>query len=308
MDLPGGHQLRSPAPDELGAVADVLVADELDDGGQVVLGEDFVRGAWSRPDFDLADDAWVALDGAGTIVGYAQARMDAPTLVESWGVVHPSHRGRGLGSSLFHRVEERASGMLDGRPGGRFRHSINAGDRAAAAMLHDRGLRMVRHFWHMQIDLREPVDPRPLPDGIEITAIDAPDDLPAVHSILVDAFVDDWDHHPEPFEVWLEEEATGPRFDPTLWLLAKEGGEPVGALTASLSGDRGWVDYLAVLASHRGRGVGAALLRYSFSALARPRVKRVLVNVDAENPTGATAVYERVGMRIVKRWDLWERS
>jgi hypothetical protein len=33
----------------------------------------------------------------------------------------------------------------------------------------------------------------------------------------------------------------------------------------------------------------------------------VLLNVDAENPTGATALYERVGMRIVKRWDLWDR-
>ena len=37
-------------------------------------------------------------------------------------------------------------------------------------------------------------------------------------------------------------------------------------------------------------------------------VARVMLNVDAENPTGATALYERVGMRIIKRWDLWERS
>ena len=27
----------------------------------------------------------------------------------------------------------------------------------------------------------------------------------------------------------------------------------------------------------------------------------------AENTTGATALYERVGMRIINRWDLWER-
>ena len=33
-----------------------------------------------------------------------------------------------------------------------------------------------------------------------------------------------------------------------------------------------------------------------------------MLNVDAENPTGATALYERVGMRIIKRWDLWERT
>jgi hypothetical protein len=33
-----------------------------------------------------------------------------------------------------------------------------------------------------------------------------------------------------------------------------------------------------------------------------------MVSVDAENLTGATAVYERVGMRVVNGWDLWERS
>jgi len=36
-------------------------------------------------------------------------------------------------------------------------------------------------------------------------------------------------------------------------------------------------------------------------------IRRVLVSVDAKNPTGATAVYERVGMRIVDAWDRWER-
>jgi hypothetical protein len=37
-------------------------------------------------------------------------------------------------------------------------------------------------------------------------------------------------------------------------------------------------------------------------------MQRVMVNVDAENPTGATGVYERAGMRVANRWDLWERS
>ena len=307
MDAHAGYRLRSPTPEDIEAVAEVLIADELDDGGQVVLGEDFLQGAWSRPDFDLATDAWVVTDGAGAIVGYAQARLDEPRVVESWGVVHPTLRGRGIGSSLFDRIEERASELVDGRADGRFRHSINSGDGAAAAMLRERGLQQVRHFWHMQIDLAGPVEAGPAPEGIEIAAIHVPDDLPVVHAILVDAFADDWGHHPEPFEKFVEEEATGPRFDPALWLLAKEDGQAIGSVTASLSGDRGWVDYLAVRRSHRGRGVGAALLRHSFSALARPGVERVLVNVDAENPTGATDLYERVGMRIVKRWDLWER-
>ena len=78
-------------------------------------------------------------------------------------------------------------------------------------------------------------------------------------------------------------------------------------ITASEAEDRGWVDYLAVSASHRGRGIGPALLRRSFAMFADRGVRRVLVSVDAQNPTGATAVYERVGMRIVNAWDLWER-
>ena len=122
------------------------------------------------------------------------------------------------------------------------------------------------------------------------------------------AFADDPGDHPEPFDRWLEEHASNPSYDPTLWLLARDGNVPIAALTASAGDDGGWVDWLAVLPSHRGRGIGAALLRRSFATFAARGLRRVLVNVDAENVTGATAVYERVGMRVVNRWDLWERS
>lgn len=308
MDLPAGYQLRAPTGDDLEEVAGVLIADELNDAGQVTLGADFLRDEWGRVGFDLAADAWAMVDGTGAIVGYAQSMREEPTVVESWGVVHPEHRGRGIGSSLLDRVEERASHLLAGLPSGRFRHAINAGDHAAAAMLHARGLRPVRHFWHMQIDLAGPVEPGPGPEGIEITGIGSPDDLQAVHAVLDEAFAGDWGYHPEPFDRWAADHARGPSYDPTLWLLARDGGAPVGALTGHLATDRGWVGEVGVLGPHRGRGIAAALLRRSFAAFARRGLRRVLLNVDAENPTGATALYERVGMRIVKRWDLWERS
>ena len=51
-------------------------------------------------------------------------------------------------------TEQRAAQLLAGLPSGRFRHAISAGDDAAAALLQARGLRPVRHFWHMQIDHR----------------------------------------------------------------------------------------------------------------------------------------------------------
>jgi mycothiol synthase len=285
----------------------VLLDDQLADGVEPTLDTHFLRQTWSRPGFDLATDAWVVTDGAGSIVGYGQVRREEPDTVGSWGVVHPEQRGRRIGPALFDRIEERAALLLAGVRSPRFQHSLNAADLAAAAMVRARGFRPIRHFWHMQIDLDDDVEPGPSADGIEIGGIEPRNDLPAIHGILEAAFAADPLDQMEPFDRWVEENTTKPSFDPTLWLLARDGGTPVAALIANVGEDVGWVDWLAVLASHRGRGIGGALLRRSFAMIGARGLKRVRLNVDAENVTGATAVYERVGMRVVNRWDLWER-
>jgi mycothiol synthase len=308
MDLRTGYAFRSPTHDDLDAVAAVLLADQREDSPDPVLDAHFVREVWSRPGFDLSADAWVVIDDAETIVAYGQIQREEPGVVGSWGTVHPAHRGRGIGTCVLDRIEARAAELLEGAPSPRFRHSVSAADGAAVAMVRDRGLHPIRHFWHMQIDLAGPIEPGPPPGGIEIGGIDPPDDLPFVHAVLDAGFAEDPDPGPGPYDAWVEEETTSPSFDPTLWLLARDGEAVVGTLVAGAGDDGGWVQWLAVLASHRGRGIGTALLRRSFAAFADRGLRRATLNVDAENVTGATAVYERAGMRVVFRWDLWERA
>jgi mycothiol synthase len=314
MDLLSGYRLRPPTRDDLAAVADVLAADDLDDAGEVVLDTGFLQGQWERPGFALVSDAWIAVGPDGTAVAYGQVTRDEPDVAGSWGVVHPAHRGRGLGSALLDRIEARAPALLppDVREP-KLRNAINAGDEAAAGMLRARGLRPVRHFWHMRIDLPAPADhegPAPAPDArspVTVTALRSTAELRAVHAVVDTAFEDHWGHESQPFDAWVEDFASGSSYDPDLWRLAWRGERLVGALTASILADRGWVNLLGVERESRGRGVAALLLRDAFAGFASRGVASVYLAVDAQNPTGATALYERVGMRTVKRWDLWER-
>jgi mycothiol synthase len=307
MALDTAYELRAAAPGDLVAVADVFAAVDTGEAGEVVLDAGFLRDDWGRAGFDLTSDAWVATDRDGAVVGYMQTMLEEPS-VECWGAVHPGHRGRGIGSTLFDRAEQRASELMVGLPSPRFRFVVDGGDRGAEALVQSRGLRLARHFWHMQIDLAGVLEPGPGPEGIVIGDVDPARDLPAVHAVLEEAFVDHWDYHSEPFDRWVQEHVHVARFDPALWLLAREAGEPVAALTGRVQGDGGWVGSLGVRAPWRGRGIGAALLRRSFAAFSRRGLRRVVLGVDAENATGATALYEREGMRVVQRWDVWERE
>jgi ribosomal protein S18 acetylase RimI-like enzyme len=70
----------------------------------------------------------------------------------------------------------------------------------------------------------------------------------------------------------------------------------------------GFVKDLAVRPAFRGRGLGEALLHAVFAEFARRGVREVRLKVDADNPTGAVRLYERVGMRELRRHAVYARG
>ena len=61
---------------------------------------------------------------------------------------------------------------------------------------------------------------------------------------------------------------------------------------------QGWIGAIGVREPWRKRGLGLALLHHAFADWFRRGVTTVALGVDAENPTGATRLYERAGMHV----------
>ena len=306
--LPDGYEIRPPTFEDVDRVAEMLLADDLADLGESDVDADFVRNQWSAPGVDLSRDAWLITDPNATIVAHANLSPDGEGKLKSWGVVHPEHRARGLGAALLDRLEARATERLRDIASAVLHIGLTDTDTAAASLVRARGFEHVRTFRHLQIDLdRSPRDPGEPPPGIEIRGIEPERDLRRVHAIFVEAFSGEWGYRPIPFEEWIGLEVETPSYDPSLWLLATDGDEAVGALSGVVWGDRGWVGELGVRTPWRGRGIASALLRRAFATFASRGLPRVMLNVDSENSTGAVRLYEGVGMRTLRAWDVYEK-
>jgi mycothiol synthase len=182
-----------------------------------------------------------------------------------------------------------------------------------AAVLARRGYERVRSSVEMVIDLGD--EPPPAPGwspGIDVRTYRPHEDERVTYETQEDAFRDVWDWRPTSIEQWRAFELEGRGFDPSLWFLAWDGDE-VAAVCLSFPehvGDTGlgWISILGVRRPWRMRGLGEALLRNAFRELHGRGLRRVGLSVDAESPTGATRLYERVGMRVAVRSDSWDRQ
>jgi mycothiol synthase len=305
--LPSTITIRVPLPDDAQAVVDLINICSLAEGGSPDFTLAGLREDWDAPSFDLASDAWLAEGSAGRLLGYEQffAHPAGPAHAID-GYVHPEHKGRGIGTRLLRLAERRAREQFG--PGARLRGSIEATNRAAQQLFAAEGYTCVRHFWRMEIDLDAPPPAAVCPPGIVIRAFVPGQDERATHAAVEAAFQDHWSHTPITFEDWARGQLGRSDFDPALWFLACAGDGVVGtALCFRRTPEFGWVRNVAVVREWRGRGVGLALLRHAFGAFCARGVRSVGLGVDAQNPTGATRLYERAGMHVAERYDTLEK-
>ncbi len=178
-----------------------------------------------------------------------------------------------------------------------------------AEVLSDRGYRLWRSAFTMQVDLGEKRPSAPaLPPGIEVRTYE-PAATDALRAALNESFAED-PFFDEATPSHFREFYLGARgFDPSLWLLAWDRDELAGFVLglSERAGqtDLGWIEALGVRSGWRRQGLGEALLRTGIARLHDRGLRKVGLGVDAENVTGALRLYERVGMREVRRGDNW---
>ena len=293
--------VREPSPEEAPAIAELLNAHAHALFGESELAEQEVREWFALPDITIR----VAEEG-GRLVGYADVHDE-------------QHAGTRFDVDLRALSPQAAEALLAGveayireraRDGAVVHGFAPSADEAAGGAYERAGYRIVRHSFQMRTELAGEIPEPRWPDGIAVRTF-RPGEEERVHEAHMDSFADHWDFRPEPIEDWRRWLLDKENFDPSLWFLAEHGGELAGIALCSwhFSGDPqfGWVNVLGVRPRWRRQGLGGALLRHAFREFAGRGATRVGLGVDAENTTGAVRLYERAGMRAVRRSDSWEK-
>lgn len=309
---PGLH-LRPARWSDLEAVAQLIYkVCEADGDTTVAITPEELKHEWRSPTFDLERDAFLVETSDGRIVGYeAFENTYAHATLHTDGYVHPDFKGQGIGTSLLRVVEQRAlqemaHAALDLRVS---LHSMtDQGDAAGLELYRNEGYQPLRYHWRMEIVLDAPPPPPGFPEGIELRPfIQGEHDIP-VWQAQNESFRDHWGSHDVTLEEWRRSRFSDPEFDATLWAIAWDGDEVAGISLNRYRMGIGWIRNLGVRRPWRKRGLGLALLQHSFSEFYKRGTNVIGLGVDAQNPTGATRLYQKAGMHPASEFVTYEKE
>lgn len=246
----------------------------------------------------------------------AQAPVDGARRQQVLGDTHPAHTGRGRGTLLAgHALAgARARHAADGAgTAATYVTRIDSGRPDQADLVAALGYRSERYRFTMVADLPALDVPAPRHDGYDLVAFDPADAEPlrvAHERAFADYPVpsamppDVWSgimitprHARHGLSWWLRDATTG---EVASYLFTREYASPLSGVR---EGRETNIPYLGTLPAHRGRGLAGALMSHTLLTCRGRGVDRVSLEVDAHNPTGALAFYERVGFRAVATFE-----
>jgi mycothiol synthase len=329
---PGEYTARPIEMGDLHTAVEMLNAYTLTQVDAKENNPESLRSDWQSPGFDMSRDLFGIFTRQGQMVGYSEFfdQGEPHVVFSGWSGVHPAHWGRGLGRRLLEWSINRARENVSLAPADArvvLHHHCISTNQAAVDLFTAHGFEHVRTFYIMQIDFDQQPQQPVLPDRITIRAVSGEKEIRDALFTAHEAFKDHWGSTNQSFEEYYSrtrhEMESDPYYDPSLLFIALDGkgANTVGGAngTGAIAGvslcylhrdedhpDLAWVRTLGVLEPWRKRGIGLALLQHSFCEFYRRGKRCAGLGVDASSLTGAVGLYERAGMRILRKNVLYE--
>jgi mycothiol synthase len=312
---------RAPTRADLPAWHAAVVAVEAVDRTGELLTEADLADQLEISFFDAENDGRLLWSPEGQVVAYATVESRPSghqRRVSLAGGVHPAWRRKGIGRALVEWQVERGEAIgaaADRSLPGWLEFFADEHDAARSALFADFAFAPHRYFLEMRRPLREPV-PEVVPaGGLRLVRFD-PEHDDATRLAHNEAFLDHWGSSAIDEETW-STWVTGHRdFRADLSFLVLAGDEIAGyAINAAhpaeweaLGFSEAWTHQLGVRRAWRGQGVARALLAASMQAFADDGLEFAALDVDAENPTGALALYLGMGYERDRARVAWARQ
>jgi GNAT superfamily N-acetyltransferase len=288
MWLPDGVLARPLADADVDAVVELVNTCELADAGRVMMERADLLSDMGTDGFDRERDVVVIWEG-DRLVGWGLIVHHRGR----WADVRPDARGRGIGTWLMRWSEDRARELGTDRIG----QTIEDVRTDVAAMFAAAGYTPRHTSWILRMDhLDRPPEPE-LPDGVAVRAFRPGDEEEAL-TMFEEAFSEFTDRLPSTLATWRAMTIEREGFVPDDLILAVHDEAIVGGAFLLDPGDEIWVDKFAVRRDHRHGGIARAMLHVAFGRSFDRGYDRTTVSTDSR--TGALALYERVGMRVVE--------
>jgi mycothiol synthase len=295
------YSVRPAAPNDLEAVYDLIVAQNGDDYGEALMTIADLRKSWQNT--DLETDTCTA-HADGKLAGYAELRDgNSPFIYLA------DRNNIDLGFQLLTILEEQAVSRR--RENVHLVTRISEKNNLLLQLFASNGYKSDLSFLIMELVMSEPPATPQWPEQISVRTFMLAQDEDATYQADEEASQDKGYHPPLSFEGWVKRVGMDREsFDPSLWFLAVEENEVVGAVLNVYAHETvtGWVDHLSVRPAWRNKGIGKSLLLHTFGEFYRRSVKRVKLSVDSNSLTSAPRLYESVGMKTIQRYHIYKKE
>jgi mycothiol synthase len=267
---------------------------------------DEVRTALEAPGIDPARDICLWEDADGELMAYAMVEIageEAPEGTLRFRV-HPAARALNLDGEVIRWAEARMRELATGR--GvllRLMSFARADDKPRVFMLEWHHFKPIRYFFQLGRTLDGPIDAPAFPLGFVLRHADPAQDGAGWVEMFNQTFIDHWDHHDLTLAQYMHRRQTDPGYDPRHDLIVSAPEGTFAAFCWSLvnreemarTGRReALLHQIGVRRGFRQMGLGRATMLAALRALQADGLESVRLYVDADNPTGATRLYESV--------------